>query len=261
MLRFAPRLITGVLLFLALLCGQALADQLKDQAVSRLATSLNPAIPVALGKTVVRQAGLVRARELLAEYGKRVDLDKGWNASAPEWQAAEAELVQDVAGLLVTRIETPEWFYAVLNREIARALNAEDADYIATHFSTPVGEEQRILLELRLIGEVLMANYTFTGRIDHTISGLEGDLSELQTAYWKLEPFRVRDFMNDPQAIRFAGQDAGLKYTRMLAIRGIEGFISHIDAVAATAREAVENAQPLIEEYVVAYQRRVGAGQ
>lgn len=250
-----------MLLLSTLPAVQVMADELKDQAVSRLAKSLDPAIPIALGKAVVRQAGLLRARELLAEFGRRADLDKGWNSSAPEWQAAEAELLRDVADLLVTRIETPEWFYAVLNHEIARVLDAEDADYIATHFATPAGKEQRILLQLRLISEVLMANYTFTGRIDHTIPGLEGDLSELQTAYWKLEPFRVRDFMNDPQAIRFAGQDAGLKYTRMLAIRGIEGFILHIDAVAAAARDAVDNAEPFIEEYVQAYRRRVSAGQ
>jgi hypothetical protein len=63
--------------------------------------------------------------------------------------------------------------------------------------------------------------------------------------------------MDDPEAIRFAGQDAGLKYTRMLAIRGIEGFVVHIDAVAAAALEAIDSAVPLIDAYVEAYQRRV----
>lgn len=257
MLQLARTICRCVVFCSVLIGGQALADELKIQAVTRLSQSLDPAVPIALGKAVVRQAALLHARELLAEYGRRADLDDGWNASAPEWQAAEDELMQDVRVLIDTRIERPEWFYAVLQREIANALDAEEADYIATHFTTPAGNEQRILLQLRLIGEVLMANYTFTDRIDHTVPGLQDDLVELQTAYWELEPFRVRDFMDDPQAMKFAGQAAGLKYTKMLAIRGIEGFIAHIDAVAAAARTAIDNAEPLIEDYIEAYRRRV----
>jgi hypothetical protein len=65
--------------------------------------------------------------------------------------------------------------------------------------------------------------------------------------------------MTDPEAIKFAGQAAGLKYTRMLAIHGIEGFIAHIDAVAAEAREAVDNAEPLIDDYIELYRQRTGA--
>jgi hypothetical protein len=260
MLRLARAVCAGTLLFWMSLAGQAFADELKDQAVSRLAQSLDPAIPVALGKAVVRQAALLHTRELLAEYGRRAKLDSGWNASAREWQMAEDQLMQDVLELIDTRIASTEWFYAVLQREIADVLDAEEADYIATHFTTPVGNEQRIILQMRVVGEVLMANYTFTGRIDHTVPGLESDLAELQTAYWEHEPFRERDFMDDPQAIRFAGQDAGLKYTRMLAIRGIEGFAAHIDAVAVAAREAIDNAEPLIDDYVEAYRRRVDSG-
>ncbi len=257
MLRFARTVCAGALFFWMLIAGQTFADEFKDQAVTRLAQSLDPAIPVALGKAVVRQAALLHARELLAEYGRLANLDSGWNASAREWRAAEEELMQDVLELIETRIASTEWFYAVLRREIADVLDAEEADYIATHFTTPAGNEQRIILQMRVVGEVLMANYTFTGRIDHTVPGLEHDLTELQTAYWKFEPFRERDFMDDPQAIRFAGQDAGLKYTRMLAIQGIAGFIVHIDAVAAAARAAVDNAEPLIDDYVEAYRRRV----
>lgn len=234
---------------------------LKDAAVTRLAHSLDPAVPIALGKAVVRQAALLRARELLASYGRRAGLDSDWRPTATEWQQAEAELTQDALRLIDSKIQSPEWFYAVLTREIARTLDAEEADYIATHFTTPAGKEQRILLQMRLIAEVLMANYTFTNRIDHTVPGLQSDLDELSEAYWEFEPFRTRDFMNDPQAIKFAGQAAGLKYTRMLAIRGIEGFIAHIDAVASEARRSVDNAEPLIEEHINAYRRRTAAAK
>jgi hypothetical protein len=232
---------------------------LKEASVSRLAHSLDPAVPVAVGKVVVRQQALLRARELLAQYGRRAGLDEGWNGEAPEWQQAERELTEDAFALIDSKIAPPEWFYAVQEREISKVLDAEEADYIATHFTTPIGREQRILLQMRLLAEVLMTNYSFTNRIDSNVPGLQDDLNELSTAYWDMEPFRKRDFMSDPEAIKFAGQAAGLKYTRMLAIHGIEGFIAHIDAVAAEAREAVDNAEPLIDDYIELYRQRTGA--
>lgn len=271
MSRLASAVCAGALVALLVLPGQSRADKvgggqpndqaLKEQAVSRLARSLDPAVPIALGKAVVRQSALLRARDLLASYGRRAQLDDGWNPSAPEWQLAEEELMQHTVRLIRTEVEAPEWFYAVLEREIADVLDAEDADYIANHFTTFAGNEQRILLQMRLIAEVLMANYTFTNRIDHTVPGLEDDLQELSTAYWVLEPFRKRDFMSDPQAIKFAGQAAGLKYTRMLAIRGIEGFIKHIDAVAASARESVDDSEPVIDDYIEMYRQRTQAAR
>ncbi len=234
---------------------------LKEASVSRLAHSFDPDVPVAVGKVVVRQAALLQARQLLADYGWRAGLDEGWNSTAPEWQQAEQELTEQANMLIDSEIAMPEWFYAVLQREIANVLDAEEADYIATHFTTPVGKEQRILLQMRLVAEVLMANYSFTGRIDHRVPGLDGDLQELSTAYWDLEPFRTRANMTDADSMRFAGNAAGLKFTRMLAINGIEGFSVYIDAVAAQARDAVDNAEPLIDEYVQLYVQRTNSSQ
>jgi hypothetical protein len=174
-------------------------DALKSAVVSRVAYSLDPALPVALGKTAVRQAALLRARELLAS-GRRVGLDEGWNVEAPEWQQAEAGLIQSAARLTDQKIESSEWLYAVPGREIGRILNAEEADCIASHFTAVAGNEQRILLETRLIGEVLMTNYTVTNRIDINVPGLKDDFDELSSAYWEPEPFRKPDFMNDPKA-------------------------------------------------------------
>jgi len=264
--RIASAMGAGLLFALIVFQGPAGAEQFRDSepseqalksaAVSRLARSLDPALPIAVGKAVVRQAALLRARELLASYGDSAGLGEGWNPTAPEWQQAESALMEDAVALIDNQIEPPEWFYEVLQREIDRTLNGEEADYIATHFKTDAGNEQRILLEMRLVGEVLMANYTFTNRIDYNVPGLEDDLEQLSASYWELEPFRKRDFMNDPQAIRFAGQSAGLKYTRMLAISGIEGFIQHIDSVAVEAVRSVDRSQGVIGKYIEQYLQR-----
>jgi hypothetical protein len=50
-------------------------------------------------------------------------------------------------------------------------LNAEEADEIATHFATPIGREQRIVIEVKVIGELVLANYTFTDRISDRVPG------------------------------------------------------------------------------------------
>lgn len=234
---------------------------LKKASVSRLAQSLDPAVPVAVGKVVVRQASLLRARLLLAEYGRRAGLDSGWSVAAPEWQRAERALTARANVLIESEIASPGWFYEVMNRETAKVLNAEEADYIATHFTTPIGREQRILLQMRLVAEVLMANYSFTNRIDHTVPGLENDLQDLSAAYWDMEPFRKRANMTGPESMKFAGNAAGLKFTRMLAINGIDGLSAYINGVSLQAVNSVDAAAPLIDEYIQQYRQRTTANQ
>jgi hypothetical protein len=234
---------------------------LKRASVSRLVQSLDPAVPIAIGKLVVRQASLLRARQLLADYGRRAGLDAGWNISAPEWQQAERALTAQANVLIESEIATPAWFYEVMNRETAKVLDAEEADYIATHFTTPIGREQRILLQMRLVAEVLMANYSFTNRIDYTVPGLENDLQDLSSAYWEMEPFRQRANMTGPESMKFAGNAAGLKFTRMLAINGIDGLSAHINEVSLQAVNSVDAAAPLIDGYVRQYRQRTKANQ
>jgi len=229
---------------------------LKRAAISRLAHSLDPAVPVAVGQVVARQASLLQARLLLAGYGQRMGLDAGWNSSAPEWQQAEQALTAQGNALIESEIDVPDWFYEVIERESAKVLDAEEADYIATHFTTEVGKEQRILLQMRLVAEVLMANYSFTDRIDYRVPGLESDLQRLSTAYWDMEPFRIRANMTGPESMKFAGNAAGLKFTRMLAINGIEGLSTYINDVAAKAVKSVDAAAPLIDKYAQQYQQR-----
>ncbi|NIO43035.1 MAG: hypothetical protein GTO41_24490, partial [Burkholderiales bacterium] len=108
--------------------GQEPGEQaLKEASVLRLARSLDPAVPVAVGKLVVRQQALLRARQLLNQYGRRAGLDDGWNSQALEWQWAENELTEDAFALIDSEIAVPDWFYEVLEREIANLFDAEEA--------------------------------------------------------------------------------------------------------------------------------------
>jgi len=234
----------------------ALAEELKDQAIARLAASHDPEIPVAIGRVVVRQAGLKAIRQRLADAGRHESLDAAWNADAPEWQAAEQEFAMNIDDILDRRLEQGTWMQEGWARVAATVLNAEEADEIAVHFATAGGREQRIVVELLIVGETVMANYTFTGRLDTRVKGTEGDVAKLQEIWWAREPFRVRDFNNVPGAIRFAGENPGIKYTRALAIQGIEVITQRIDEAAAeaTAQAGAFDAGPLID----AWRRRTG---
>src|ERR1700681_2121949 len=90
-----PGLCNGTLLLIASLhlAGMpVLADEAKDQAVARLVASHDPEIPIAIGRVVIKQAGLKAIRAALADRGRTSDLGPDWNPAAPEWQAAEGQL-------------------------------------------------------------------------------------------------------------------------------------------------------------------------
>ena len=240
----------------------ALAASPHEDAVIRLAASHDPGFALAIGRIVVKQAGLKAARAVLAEEGRAAGLDAAqWNARTPEWQDAERLLAQRVETVVRDRIEDPAWFRQAIAAVATRLLNAEEADELARHFTLPGGREQRIALEVDIIGELLLANYTFTNRIEPDVKGTERELAALQTLWWAHEPFRVRDFTPYPEAMRFVSQDPGIKYTKMLSIQGIEAMSAHVDRSAAEAVEAVRSARHEIAPFVSAYRARQASGR
>lgn len=234
------------------------ADALKDEAVARLAASHDPAIPIAIGRVYVKQAGLESARALLAERGKAAGLNAGWGPGEPEWQAAEVPLTAIIDAIIARQVDDPAWFREAWGREAARVLNAEEADEIATHFSSDGGRQQRAVIELLLVGETLIANYTFTDRIRYGVKGSEHEMEQLQSVWWVTDHTKIYDFTPYPNAIRFATQDPGVKYSKMLAIQGIDALRQHYDAVVKEIAGALRNAQGEIDPYIAQYRRRTG---
>lgn len=249
------KLVAGI--FLAALgatsAAPAGADELKDQAIARLAASHGPEIPVAIGRIVVKQAGLKAIRQRLGDEGRRWSLGPAWNRDAPEWQAAERDAAAVIDEVIATRLDQGNWLQDGWARVAASVLNAEEADEIAAHFATEGGREQRVVVELLIVGETVVANYTFTERLDYQVKGTEADFAKLQEIWWVREPFRVRDFSAYPGAIRFAGENPGVKYTKALAIQGIEVVTRRIDAAAAeaTAQASAIDLDPFIETWRV----------
>lgn len=240
----------------AVLAWPVAADDLKDQAVARLASSHDPEIPVAIGRIVVKQAGLKAIRQRLAEQGRRKALGPGWNMNAPEWRAAEQAITPAIDDVVASRLEQGTWMQDGWAGVASVVLNSEEADEIGTHFSTEGGREQRMVVELLIVGETVLANYTFTDRLDYQVKGTEADIARLQEIWWSREPFRARDFSAYPGAIRFAGENPGVKYTKVLAIQGIEVVTRRIDSAAAEAAALAKSMD--LEPFIEAWRRRTG---
>jgi hypothetical protein len=247
----------GLVLFALLTAiGPAAADALKDDAIARLAASHEPDIPLAVGRLAVKQAGLGAARAVLARRGRDARLGAGWNAAAPEWQDAEAHFSRIIDGVIERRIEDPDWLNAIWADQAAGVLNAEEADEIATHFATPIGREQRVVVEVKIVGELLLSNYTFTDRISDRVPGSEREFSRMQAIWAEREPFRARNFDGDAGAARFGSRNPGVKYVRMLAIQGVHAILAHIDAVCAEAVLVVSQAAAQADPYIETFRRR-----
>ena len=243
---------------LAAVDAAAATDALKQEAIARLAASHDLAIPVAIGRVYVKQVGLLAVQSLLAERGAAEGLGPQWTAQQPEWRAAEAELTGVIDEVIARGIEDPAWLRAAWGSASANVLNAEEADFIAQHFATEGGAMQRQAIEMLIVGETLMAYYTFTDRLHYDVRGSEREVVALQTVWWEREPFKLKDFTPYPDAMRFAGTDPGVKYCKMLAIQGIETINAHYAEVAGEMATAVRAQADKIEPHLARFRSRIG---
>ncbi len=248
--------VVGALLAALAVIGQVAADELKDEAVARLAASHEPDVPLAVARLAVKQAGLNAMRKQLKARGKAAGLGRDWNAKAAEWQAAEARFIPQIDAIIAERIENPAWVTAIFTEHAAKVLNAEEADEIATHFATASGREQRKVVEIKVLGELMLANYTFTERIDDRIPGSEAEYSRMQQVWWDREPFKSRNFDGDEGAARFGTRNPGVKYVKTLAFGGVERLLAHVDAVCAEVVAAVNSQAAQADPFIDAHRQR-----
>lgn len=233
----------------------ARADDLKTDAIQRLSGSHDPQIPVALGRVYLRQTGIRAVRARLARAGREAGLGRDWTPAHPRWADAESLLMTRVDDIVGRRLESGTWLQEAWGREADRMLNAEEADELAHHFATPAGREQRRVIELLIVGETVMASYTMTGRLDYGMPETRADYDRLQQVWWDHDPFGKRDFTGDAGAMRFVSRDPGIKYTKMLAIRGSATVIDHLEQLAGEIRSAVEAPAPEVDAAVAAARR------
>ena len=205
------------------------------QAVNRLVVQHDPAMPIAIGCLVAKQAGLIKIRQMLENYGNKNTLGESWNATAPEWLEAEKELTTILDHQIGILVRDPTWFNTALYDLFVERLSAEEADEIANHFQTNAGNIQREIIDMSMIAETLQLAYTISRTIKPNIQGSEREYDELQRVWWSARPtFAVRaNIYKDPAVRRFAGQETGRKYGRMIAMQGIGAIMEYMRNVVA----------------------------
>ena len=253
------KILAGFVVALLAGVGPVAADALKDDAIARLAASHEPDVPLAVARLAVKQAGLGALRKVLATQGRAAGLGRDWNFKAPEWQLAEAKMIPMIDTLIKHRIVEPSWIRDVMAATAASVLNAEEADEIASHFATPFGNEQRKVVEIKVIGELLLGTFTFSDRIDDRMPGSETEYSRMQKVWWDREPFKARNFDGDEGAARFGTRNPGVKYVKTMAYRGVEGLLAHINAACAEIVAVINRSAADVDPFIDAYRRRVGA--
>lgn len=249
-----------VILFLQ---GAALADDnLSDEGIERLLRCHDPEVMVAVGRVYVKQTGLRAIRAMLAEERNALNLGAEWNDSAPEWQAAETELVKILDSVVAREIEDPRWLFDGWRPIFAKALTPQEASYVADHLSTEIGREQRNVYEVMLIGETLLATYTYAGRIKYDVKGSERETRKMQDVWHVRKPVQLRNFEEYPEAIQFGASRAGITYVKVLQIAGISVITARFDAVGQEAERAVRAAKAsFATPHVEAYRARRSAAQ
>lgn len=232
--------------------GSARADdevELKQDAVSRLVESHDPALSVYIGRVYVKQAALRAARELLAERGAAAGLGPSWKLGAPEWQGAEQALLQDVDGIIQRKVANGVWVKEAWTELTSNTLNAEQADEVAVHFQSEGGELQRRVIEW-FVGELTLQTYTFTDRLKYGVPGSEQEMHDLQVVTLDRQFRGIQDFTGYPDAMRFASRDPGVKYFKMMVMQGVHAVHVHLEQAADEARAAIRSRAPLADPYI-----------
>ncbi len=232
--------------------AQSSDDELKREAVARVADSHDPALSVGIGRVYVKQAALSAAREVLAERGRAAGLSRDqWNRETAQWQAAERELMQGVDEVIQRRVARGAWVQEAWSELIAQTLSAEEADEVAVHFRSEGGQLQRQVIEW-FVGELTLQTYTFTDRLKYGVPGSEQEMKDLQVVTYerkeRVPP--IADFTPYPGAVRFASSDPGVKYFKMMVMQGVHAVHVHLEQVADEARAKIRARADLADPYI-----------
>lgn len=234
-----------VLATLALLGAVARADDAaedaknKADAVSRVVAAHDTTLIVDAGHLILKQEAIRGARALLAQWGREANLGDGWKSSATQWKAAEADLIAGADALVKARFSSGAGLRQVWSSYTAAEFGGEEADVIATHFATESGQAQLRSIDW-FMGEMVLFNYTYTGRFEYDLVGAEAELKAIQKAAATRAPKKdvELDFSTkNPEAFQFVACSPdsrycpGVKYAKLLAIPLMGGLIRHIDDV------------------------------
>lgn len=251
-------------LALALWTGVAAADTDTDRAdaVSRVVDSHDTTLLLGGGLLMVKQSAIRSARKLLTEWGREAGLRGEWWDDAAEYRAAKAALLQGADEILQSQYVSGAWLKEVWTQYTARELDGEQADTVATHFQTEGGKKLRQLMDWYL-GEMVLANYTFTDRFDYELKDSERELIALQKEAQKRIPREDIEFTSRyPDTFQFVACSPdsrycpSLKYWKMLIYPLMGEIFRYTDSIGVQIEADMRKRKPQVDAYIAEFKAR-----
>jgi hypothetical protein len=239
----------------------------KADAVGRVVDSHDTVLLLGGGHLMIKQAAIRSARKLLGEWGREARLGSEWWDSAPEYAAAKAELLAVADGIVAQRYVSGAWLREAWSEYTAREFDAEAADTLATHFQTEGGKQLRMLMDWYL-GEMVLANYTFTDRFEYELKESEVELRTLQQEAQKRIPREDIEFTSRyPDTFRFMACSPdgnycpSIRYWKMLVIPLMGEIFRYIDGVSAEIETRMRAKRSDVTAHIQAFQARTGGAR
>ena len=236
----------------------------KQDAVARVVDSHDTQLLLGGGKLMVKQAAVRSARKLLGQWGREAGLGGEWWDDAPEYRAAKAELLGLADAMLAERYASGAWLRETWTEYTAREFDGEEADTLASQFSTEGGQKLRMLMDWYL-GEMVLFNYTFTDRFEYELKDSEAELRALQQAAQKRIPREDIEFTSRyPDAFRFVACSPdsrycpSIKYWKMLIYPLMGEIFRHLDGLSAEIETRMQAQRSEVMVQIDAFKRRTG---
>jgi len=242
------------LLLLALLASgiTSAAETAREARLQELAGFHDVAIPQAWANLYFKQEALRITRKHLLTAGREEKLGPGWNPGAPEWQAAENEIVPLLVRAAQQDYEDSGWSRDAWVTICDRRFSDAELDALLVHFRSEGGRHQAAGMDW-FIAEVVMNTLTFTDRIQTGVPGSEAERQAMQRlAQAKIAAMQF-DWTAYPETLRFSYQGAGLRYFRDVSFQMVSVINARIDRAAGqlhpTFDAEIERADRHIEDF------------
>lgn len=228
------------------------ADAARQTRLEELAAMHDMVIPKAWADLYFKQEALRVTRKHLLAAGREEKLGRDWNPSAPEWQAAEAEIVPLMVTAAQRDYADDGWSRAAWIAACDARFSDAELDLLLAHLRTVGGRHQAAGMDW-FIAEVVMNTLTFTDRIESGVPGSEPERRAMErVAQTKIEAMQF-DWTKYPETMRFSYQDPGLRYIRDVSFQMVATINARIDRAAAMLRSTfnaeIDHADRHIEDF------------
>jgi len=208
---------------------------------------------VAIGNYYLKQRTLIAVREELMWLGQDKRLGPDWNPSNPHWKQAEAAMVRAAMKHVQQQFSSLEWLSEEWAELDDREFTEAEVDLLLTHFKTPYGRKQLMLVDHGVALHVQGA-LTFTDKLVYEVPGAEEDRKRMQTVFNDEDRDMRYNIDDSPEGTRFVMSQLGRRYF-VNAMLNVAGMISRrIDETAAsiphTAKALSDQALPAVQAFL-----------